>query len=64
MRTSHTDDLLLLSPRIHGLEMLVKTSESFASAYGVTLYAKKTECICFGKIHVQYRVKWMLMANV
>ena len=45
----HADDLLLLSPSIHGLEMLVETSESFASEYGVTFNAKKTECICFGK---------------
>ena len=45
----YADDLLLLSPIIHGLEMLVKTSESFASGYGVTFNAKKTACICFGK---------------
>ena len=45
----YADDLLLLSPSIHGLEMLVETSESFASEYGVTFNAKKTECICFGK---------------
>ena len=31
----YADDLLLLSPSIHGIEMLVKTSESFASEYGV-----------------------------
>ena len=37
-------DLVLLSPSIHGLEILVKTSESFASEYGVTFNAKKTEC--------------------
>ena len=37
------------SPSKHGLEMLVNTSESFASAYSVTFNAKKTECICFGK---------------
>ena len=42
----YADDLLLLSPSIHGLEILVKTSESFASEYGVTFNAKKTECIC------------------
>ena len=54
----YADDLLLLSPSIHGLEILVKTSESFASEYGVTFNAKKTECICFGKkIHVHYSVK-------
>ena len=29
--------------------MLVKTSGSFASEYGVTFNAKITECICFGK---------------
>ena len=45
----YADDLLLLSPSIHGLEILVKTSESFASEYGVTFNAKKTECICFSK---------------
>ena len=45
----YADDLLLLSPSIHGLETLVKTSESFASEYGVTFNAKKTECICFSK---------------
>ena len=45
----YADDLLLLSPSIHGLEMLVETSESFASEYGVTFNAKKTECICLGK---------------
>ena len=33
----------------YGLEMLVKTSESFSSEYGVTFNAKKTECVCFGK---------------
>ena len=41
----YADDLLLLSPSIHGLEMLVKISESFASEYGVTFNATKTECI-------------------
>ena len=45
----YADDLLLLSPSIHGLEILIKTSESFASEYGVTFNAKKTECICFSK---------------
>ena len=45
----YADDLLLLSPSIHDIEMLVKTSESFASEYGVTFNAKKTECICFRK---------------
>ena len=45
----YADDLLLLSPSIHGLEILVKTSEPFASEYGVTFNAKKTECICFSK---------------
>ena len=45
----YADDLLLLSPSIHGLEILVKTSESFPSEYGVTFNAKKTECICFSK---------------
>ena len=45
----YAGDLLLLSPSIHGIEMLVETSESFASEYGVTFNAKKTECICFGK---------------
>ena len=45
----YADDLVLLSPSIHGLEILLKTSESFASEYGVTFNAKKTECICFGK---------------
>ncbi len=45
----YADDLLLLSPSIHGLEMLVKTYESFASEYGVTFNAKKTELICFVK---------------
>ena len=45
----YADDLLLLSPSIHGLEILVKTSESFASEHGVTFNAKKTECICFSK---------------
>ena len=45
----YADDLLLLSHSIHGLEILVKTSESFASEYGVTFNAKKTECICFSK---------------
>ena len=45
----YADDLLLLSPSIHGIEILVKTSESFASEYGVTFNAKKTECICFSK---------------
>ena len=45
----YADDLLLLSPSIYGLEILVKTSESFASEYGVTFNAKKTECICFSK---------------
>ena len=44
----YADDLLLLSHSIHGLEMLVKTSESFASEYGLTSNAKKTECTCFG----------------
>ena len=39
----YADDLLLLSPSIHGLEILVKTSESFASEYGVTFNVKKTE---------------------
>ena len=29
--SGYVDDLLLLSPSIHGLEKLVKTSESFAS---------------------------------
>ena len=40
----YADDLVLslLSPSIRGLEMLVKTSESFASEYGVTFNAKKT----------------------
>ena len=46
----YADDLLLLSPSIHGLEILVKTSESFASEYGLTFNAKKTECICFSKM--------------
>ena len=45
----YADYLLLLSPSIHGLEILVKTSAFFASEYGVTFNAKKTECICFGK---------------
>ena len=36
-------------PHIHGLEILVKTSVSFASEYGVTFNAKTTECICFSK---------------
>ena len=35
----YTDDLLLLSPSIHALQMLVKTSESLASEYGVTFKA-------------------------
>ena len=50
-------DLLSLSPSIHGIEMQVKTSEYFVSEYGVTFNAKKTECICFGKMHVHYSVK-------
>ena len=45
----YADDLLLLSPSMHGLDILVKTSESFASEYGATFNAKKTECICFSK---------------
>ena len=46
----YADDLLLLSPSIHGLEILVKhLTEYFASEYGVTFNAKKTECICFSK---------------
>ena len=63
----YADALLLLSPSIHGLEILVKTSESFASEYGVTFNAKKIECICFSKnacplqrqVNVNgQRVKW------
>ena len=63
----YAGDLLLLSHSIHGIEMLVKTSEYFASEYGVTFNAKKTECICFGKnacplqrqVNVSgQRVKW------
>ena len=55
---TYGDDLLLLSPSIPGLEMLVKTSESFAGEYGMTRNAKKTECICFDKkMHVHYSVK-------
>ena len=56
----YADDLLLLSPSIHGLEMLVETSESFASEYGVTFNAKKTECIIYYvlvKMHAHYSVK-------
>ena len=60
----YADDLLLLSPSIHGIEILVKTSESF---FGVNFNAKKTECICFSKnacplqrqVNVNgQRVKW------
>ncbi len=41
----YADDLLLLSPSIHGLEMLVETSESFAREYGVTFNATaSSEC--------------------
>ena len=52
---------------LHGLEILVKTDESFASEYGVTFNVKKTECIFFGKkacplqrqVNVNgQRVKW------
>ena len=50
-------DLLLLSPSIRGLEMIVKTSDSFASKYGVTFNAKKTQSVSvMVKIHVQYSV--------
>ena len=53
----YADDLLLLSPSTRGLEMLVKTSESFASEYGVTFNAKKTQSASvLVKIHVQYSV--------
>ena len=62
----YADDLLffnsiplLLSPSIHGLEILVKTSESFASEYGVTFNAKKTECICFSKVKWKDKVKYL-----
>ena len=34
----------------YGREMLFKTSGTFASEYGAIFNAKKTECICFGKI--------------
>ena len=54
----YADDLLLLSPIIHGLEMLVKTSESFASEYGVTSMLKKQSTSVLVKtIHVHYSVK-------
>ena len=44
----YADDIILLSPSICGLEILVKTAETFANEFGVTFNAKKTECICFG----------------
>ena len=45
----YADDVILLSPNIHGLEDLVKIYEQFASEYGVTFNAKKTQSICFGR---------------
>ena len=45
----YADDVILLSPSIHGLEDLVKICEQFAIKYGVTFNAKKTQCICFGR---------------
>ena len=53
----YADDLLLLSPSIHGLEMLVETSESFASEYGVTFNAKKQSAYVLVKMHAHYSVK-------
>ena len=62
----YADDLLLRSPSIRGLEMHVKTSESFANEYGVTFNAKKTRstsvlvkntCPIQHRVNVK-RVKW------
>ena len=36
----YADDVILLSPSIHGLEDLVKICEQFASEYGATFNAK------------------------
>ena len=54
----YADDLLLLSPSIRGLDILVKTYESFASEYGVTSNAKKTQSASVLVKHtcVQYSV--------
>ena len=45
----YADDMILLSPSIHGLEDFVKICEQFAIECGVTFNANKTQCICFDR---------------
>ena len=55
----YSDDLLILIPRIHGLDMMGKTSESFACEYGLTfVLVRKQSAFVLIKMHVRSIVKW------
>ena len=53
----YADDVILLSPSIHGLEDLVTICEQSASEYGVTFNVKKTQSICFGRLSANVELR-------
>ena len=57
---AYADDLLLTSTTVSGLQRLINNANEYITENGLSFNATKTECVTFGKCHLEPSPSWSL----
>ena len=61
---AYTDDLLLISATVTGLQRMIDHANTYVCENGLSFNASKTKCVIYGKCYLDPKPTWNLSGNI